>query len=247
MAQYPLTIVSIDIYAFSLKGCPPAYSRLQDAQDSLASGKFVPDAHAIEMAKIIGPSLTVLADLNNKLYELYLEACHVTVALDQYNRGTRGRPNLQDLLAARNRIQHSFCSVPPVPNVESDIRVALSETCRIAGLIFADMVILPLPYNSGVKPRLARQLRMVLESPSAKTCWSSPEYGGLVMWVVLIGSIAATLTEDRSWFLGQLRLLVDDQKLDWYGFRELMRTFLWWDFAFEVPAGRIWTEMYAPE
>ncbi|EXJ73806.1 uncharacterized protein A1O5_03568 [Cladophialophora psammophila CBS 110553] len=236
----------VDIYVATLRGSRPLYPWLHGSQDLVAMGKHIPDKHATDLSAVLGTGLTVLATVDVELHQLYLEACQITIALDQYHRDAKGHPSLSDLVDARNKTQHGFCSLAPSTDSETDPFAALYETCRLAGLIFSDMVILPLPHNSGVKLRLARRLRTVLEASSLQTSWKSAEYGNLLMWVVFMGTIAATFTKARGWYLQKLRNLIDHQQLDWNGFRGLMKTFLWWDFVFEAPAARIWNEMNAP-
>ncbi|KIW27821.1 uncharacterized protein PV07_07524 [Cladophialophora immunda] len=235
----------VDIYVSTLKGSRPLYPWMHGSQDLVAKGKCIPDQHAKGLSKVLGSGLTLLASIDVKVHRLYLEACEVTIALDQYHRGAEGHPALSDLVDARNKTQHGFCSLAAATDSETDSFEALYELCRIAGLIFCDMVILPLPYSSGVKPRLARRLRAVLEAPSLRIFWKSAVYGDLLTWVVFMGTIAATFTKARGWYLQQLRGLVDDRQLDWDGFKKLMKTFLWWDFTFEVPAARIWKDINA--
>ncbi|OAP65548.1 hypothetical protein AYL99_01520 [Fonsecaea erecta] len=236
----------IDIYVSTLKGSRPLYPWMHGSQNLAAKGKCIPDQQAKELCKVLGSGLTVLSSIDVKVHQLYLEACEVTVALDQYHRSAEGCPDLSDRVNARNKTQHGFCSLSPAAESRTDSFEALYEICRIAGLIFCDVVILPLPYSSGVKTRLSRRLRTVLESPSLRVFWESAIYGELLTWVVLMGTIAATFTKARGWYLQQLRGLVDHQQLDWNGFKELMKTFLWWNFTFEAPIARIWKEINAP-
>ncbi|KAJ9603848.1 hypothetical protein H2200_011369 [Cladophialophora chaetospira] len=230
----------IDIYVASERGSRPVYAPSHTYQGLATSGKFIPDDHAVELAKVIGSGLEILASLDEELFELYLNAREVTVALDQYHRGAHGRPSLNDLVEARNMIQHGFCDLCSPPDPEMKPEAALYEICRLAGLLFSDMVILPLPYNSGVKPRLSHRLRVILEASSMTTCWMSAELCNLLLWIVFMGAIAATLTPDRDWYVQRLQELTERRPLDWHGFKRLMRTFLWWDFVFEVPAAKIW-------
>ncbi|OAL39648.1 hypothetical protein AYO20_01045 [Fonsecaea nubica] len=247
LSSYALAymIEVVDIYVAALRTSRPLYPWIHGPQDLVAKGKWTPDQHAEGLSKVLGSGLAVLAAIDIRVHRLYLEACNITIALDQYHRGAEGRPSLADLVDARNKTQHGFSSLTPAEETDTGAFEVLYEICRLAGLIFCEMVILPLPYNSGVKPRLSRQLRITLETPSLRPFWKSTSYGELVMWVVFMGTIGATFTKSRAWYLQQLRGLVDDRQLDWDGFKRLMERFLWWDFVFEVPAARMWREMNA--
>src|ERR1700742_32946 len=111
--RHMLTHRSIDIYIASEKSVRPVYPMMHGSRDLVADGKYLPDKHAVELSNMIGPGLVVLASIDQKLLELYLQARDVTIALDQYHRGAEGRPLLSDLLDARNRTQHAFCSLLP--------------------------------------------------------------------------------------------------------------------------------------
>lgn len=240
-----LTSCSTDVYVASVNSTCPVYASAQRAQNLVIGGKHIPDDYAIELSKIMGSGLGVLAEIDIKLLEVYLLARDLTIALDQFHRSAEGRPSLPDLVDARNKTQHDLCSLRPRVSTETNTGSAWYEVVRLAGLIFADMVILPLPYKSGVKPRLSRQLRHILEIGDLITPRNETEYHGLLTWAVSLGAIAATLTRDYGWYLQKLRELNEGWKMDWFRYKGLMRTFLWWDFVLEVPAARMWKEMYA--
>ena len=204
--------------------------------------------YAAELSNVMASGLAILNLVDTKLLELYRRARDVTVALDQYHRGADGAPSVPDLLDARNRVQHGFLSLQVRTEQETDPLAAVFEICWIAGLIFSDMVILPLPYKSGVKPRLSHHLRLVVEASSLTRLGdlaTSSELRQLLTWALLLGTIAATLTGDYDWYLQKFQESVGDLKLDWFGFRRVMRTFLWWDFVFEVPAASIWKRLHS--
>lgn len=228
-----------------MNGTCPVYSSVQSAQNLVYSGKHIPDGYAIELSKIMGSGLGVVADVDIKLLEAYFLARDLTIALDQFHRGAEGRPSLPDLVDARNKAQHGLCGLLPRPDIETNTGSAWYETIRLAGLIFADMVILPLPYKSGVKPRLSHQLRQVLEVANLVTAGNETGYHGLLTWAVSLGAIAATLTSDRGWYVQKLRILIEGVQMNWFSYKGLMRTFLWWDFVLEVPAAKMWKEVNA--
>jgi hypothetical protein len=239
-----LTFASIDIYVSSLNGTKPTYQKplTDDEKEDMCS--YIPDKHAKQLSEVMGSGMGVLAEIDKRLAQLYKQMCRVTVALDQYSRGIEGKPSLEDLLDARNKTQHGLCSLSPSSSVDNDHFMAFYEVFRLAGLLYADMVILPLPYSSGVKPRLSYQLRQALESPTLATYWRSGKYETMLMWAALIGAIATSLTKDRPWYLEKLRSAIVAKELDWVRFRERMKTCLWWDAVFMAPAAKIWDAVH---
>lgn len=70
------------------------------------------------------------------------------------------------------------------------------EACRLATFIYNDLVLVPIPECVTVRPRLAAQLKLVLEYfiPTAAQ-------EDIFTWFVVLGAMASLDTNDENWYL----------------------------------------------
>lgn len=63
----------------------------------------------------------------------------------------------------------------------------------------------------------------------------------IVLWIIFFGGLAAQDGEDRSWFVAQLRLLVESLNLyNWDSLRFLLEGFLWMRKRHDEPGLLLW-------
>ena len=63
----------------------------------------------------------------------------------------------------------------------------------------------------------------------------------IVLWVIFFGGLAAQDGQDRSWFIAQLRLLVESLNLhNWDSLRFLLEGFLWMRKRHDEPGLLLW-------
>ncbi len=122
------------------------------------------------------------------------------------------------------------------------------------------MVLFPLPTSTKVKPRLARELRQVVEnSEHLQRMISQPEDSvpspltDLFIWILTMGGIAASFTVHRSFFEIRLRSMIRRRSADqssewtWPAFKMLVSRFLWWDPVVDRPAMGLWLKVTTDE
>jgi hypothetical protein len=175
-------------------------------------------------------------------YGITLSA-NMTVALDQYHRQASGAPTMWNLGLARNHAQLRLCqtSKSPVPDLEQP-QSALLEALRLATFIYNDFVLFPIPESVTVRPRLAAQLKHVLEYyvPTA----AQEE---LFTWIVVLGAMASLDTNDEQWYwlMFRSRMFYHSIGHDWLSRLSLiMRRFLWWDHVLEPRLVHLWQSAY---
>lgn len=170
-------------------------------------------------------------------------AFKATRALEHYNSGSTDLRLFRSLVIVRNETQHGLLSLKRLSETnyltERDV---LFEVCRLSGLIYNDLVLYPLPYSTGVKPRLAQQLYQVLQDPRMGDLWDS-DFHELLIWVCFMGEIAARKTKDHGWFVRTLLKITRIKNLDKEGFTDLMQSFLWWDYVCLPPALELWEHL----
>lgn len=207
---------------------------------------------------MLGSGFDDLLHEDSELLAVVEEACRLTAVLDQTFResiGSAPKP-MTKLTSAAMKLQHDLYSSLSTAQTELEdltSQDALFRACRLAMMVYNDMVLWPLPWAVGVKPRLGNHLRKVLEhlfshdgvreklDPRLNT--ADEHYMNTIFWLLYMGSVAATFTNNRHWFIEHL----EDQAasmdiVTWEDFRTNLEPFLWWDYVCRNPTIEIWEE-----
>jgi hypothetical protein len=235
-------------------GVQPSFPWLRPSLPILQGPRYHPDHHAIAISRVIGTGFKQLDSIDLRLANILRDAGEITVALDHYQECRPNAPRLSDLVNAANETHHKLLSIgvnmPPYPS-RLDF---LCDMCRLAGLIYSDMVLFSLPPTTGVRPRLAAELRAAMDQFEKFEAGRlvNDYYGNavgdhnlLVMWALILGGLASLNTSEKPYFVQKLREYVERVPYvsEWRAFSELMGTYLWWDYLFEEPASGLWMEV----
>lgn len=154
----------------------------------------------------------------------------------------------ESLLAdQRNLTQYTLLSLPR----STDLRTYYShphesatyEACRLAALIFAVGVIFPIPEPNTPLPRLATELQAALQSPASETLWTSPKTRIPLIWVLVLGGIAATNTPERPFFVSALTESARRSGLaSWADVKRVLEMMLWFDVACDEAGELLWDQ-----
>jgi hypothetical protein len=69
------------------------------------------------------------------------------------------------------------------------------------------------------------------------------ELGGVLLWTLVLGGIAAIDTPERHWFASQLAWIVRRLDIDdWEGVEAILGSFLWLDSACSQGGQLLWSE-----
>lgn len=249
------------------------------------------DEEAIALRATLGSgfkaSIQDILDEDSELAAVVAEACRLTVVLDQYKRSRHlDSPAyttvLSDLNFASLRLQHQLYTIPSCLDLEGsngtdmgeddrrtkrEVDAYLLEALRLAMMVYTDMVLYPLPWPVGIKPRLAKHLRSTLTAildllgpPSASSpppshpnssrrlsrqIPSPPQTSrsDFILWLLLMGGIAATFTPHRTWFVEKVDTYADALRcVSFVDFTAVVRRFMWWECLFDEPAAGLWEE-----
>lgn len=187
-------IKSVDLNSASRNLTAPGltWEDPREVSDFLSQQSYTPDAPALALSAILSSSLPSLSLPPFTLSTLHILTC-TTIGLDHYHRRASGSPSLATLVQSRNSAQHRLLSLPQnaLPANDSE---AIAEICRLAMLIYSDMVLLPFPPESLVKPRLARLLLDQLKRLNGKWTQCTDGTVNFLAWAVVLGAIAAFST-----------------------------------------------------
>jgi hypothetical protein len=126
----------------------------------------------------------------------------------------------------------------------------LYEICRLGLLIFSNMVLFPLPAESGVAKRLVGLLRECLLNAvilgGDRDSWGP--HSGLLIWVSLLGGMSSTSASERGWYVSCLAHVMAAGTTsavpeDWHVLEEqtLLR-YVWWKYMCSLSGQTVWVE-----
>ncbi|KIW93435.1 uncharacterized protein Z519_06040 [Cladophialophora bantiana CBS 173.52] len=162
-------------------------------------------------------------------------------ALTHLRQGGTNPAFFTNIIRTRNRVQHRLLSLPHQES-SSDLDHGIYETCRLAAMIFSDMVIFPLPPATEIRPRLAGMLRKTLESLPVHLERAS--HTEILLWAAMLGAIAAAKTEKhRTWYhlaVKQYAVLLGAGR--WTEMQTVLKRHLWMEEFCDPPAKAVWEE-----
>jgi hypothetical protein len=159
---------------------------------------------------------------------------------DQVNK----RPEAQRLgcLAdERNFVQHNLMLLSPLPSQAQDEH-ALVNLSRLGTVVYSLLVVFPLPSIAAPFHRLANDIKSQLLDPNMQPWWTGAS--DLILWVTVMGAIAATGHPERPWYCTILDELTRQLRIEtWPSMRERLGLFLWYEYTNDSDGLKLWREI----
>lgn len=175
-------------------------------------------------------------------------AC-LSVATEHYLEGRPGGLTLGQIVRTRLAVQKRLLMLPTAEDLCNSTDAIISvdpdlyECCRLTAIIFSVAVIFPTPNQFGVLQTLVRKLKSEMEGADVQIY--DLDYLELLLWILVLGGIAALGKVERPWFVSHLKV-VGVQRLylhSWDSVEELMKQFLWLDSACTAGGHQLWEEV----
>lgn len=231
---------SSDAYHSTILGKRPAQTWPNPVISLGESGLHTLDAEAEAQLLELGSGFALLK-LNQTLLEVLQLMCDVTVALDHHVRQGTCPPNVSDIVLQRNAVQNKLLWLQPVKDDPLTSLDTVGNIVRIAANIFSDMVLFPLSPATGIKPRLAAELRRCLRYSIHDIEDDDPTTDAF-LWSLTLGGIAAAFTRHRGWYVEQLAESYGHVLREPNDMLQRMGRFLWWGDVCDQPAKLLWTQ-----
>lgn len=120
--------------------------------------------------------------------------------------------------------------------------IALYESIRHAAFIYSAAVTFPLPALSGHFHTLAEILQKLLEASKFDSCWR--HYPKTLLWILILGGIAASDTKERDWFVKSISIVAKILKIGtWEEVTEIVESFLWLESACGFGGRILWADV----
>jgi hypothetical protein len=187
--------------------------------------------------------------LTPELIDVY-QAMHIyTGIVDGHLRKNPSKIDEALLADQRNLVHHTMLSIPTASQSDgfsgyNNNEEIIYEACRLAGLVFSVGVILPLPAQSTPLTQLATLIKALMQFFNPAIVWSHPHARMTLLWVLMMGGIAAENTPERAWYVSTLRQAACENGVaSWADMRKVLSNILWWDIACDQPGHRLWLEL----
>jgi hypothetical protein len=165
------------------------------------------------------------------------------MALDDYIQGRPGGLTLGPLLRTIRAVTKRFLFLPTADelNITPSLTPSLYESCRLTAIIFSVAAFFPLPNTYNVLQTLVQRLKAAITVAGIKSC--DAEFSGVLLWILVLGGIAALDKPERRWFVSRLVLLVQRLKIEREAAEDILETFLWLEIACSPGFRQLWDEV----
>jgi hypothetical protein len=136
----------------------------------------------------------------------------LTLAINHYLQGKTGALTLGQLCRTRIAIERELLMLPSGKELilMAVVSPNLYECCRLAGMIFGVAVILSIPNTYHILQVYVTHLKIAVEKAGLQSLSSgNTDISRMLLWILMLGGIAALGKPERRWFVSQLSLLVD--------------------------------------
>ena len=183
----------------------------------------------------------------NQLCMAIQHICDFTMVVENHVEGRWMPRTFTEIIDQRNFVQHSLMSLKTKQELvdsNSVIGEPLYECCRLAVIVYSFLIVFPLPPVEGPFEALAAQLQMDwivtgLDRPTKSR-------SRILLWILVMGAIAAIGLPERPWFLSQIRTLSRRMGIgDWEEMKDVLQSFLWLPSASDLDGQDLWIEMQA--
>lgn len=168
----------------------------------------------------------------------------LTITINCHCRGMKPIGNLTHFIDKRNAVQHQLLSLPSGEELtEGEVNSAsIYECVRLATIIYSAAVTFPLPPLTGIFHNLSSALRNVLEESKTDPHWRSSSKA--LLWILVLGGIAASGTNEKSWYVLNLSIILSAMKLStWNQVSIELESFLWLESACGSGGRDLWNEV----
>jgi len=182
--------------------------------------------------------------INKSAWKVLNAMVDLTITIDCHCRGIKPILDFDQFIKPRNALQHSLLSLLPGNELEHGevTSISIYESIRHAAMIYAAGVTFPLPPLTGIFPKLASVLKSILEStiidPSWRKCPTT------LLWIMVIGGIAAADSKERKWYVDNLVIVTNMLDMnEWEDVVPELERFLWLDIVCDDGGRSLWTDI----
>jgi hypothetical protein len=179
------------------------------------------------------------------LWKVIQQMCEFTIIVENHVQGRWTPRTFTMLIDQRNFVQHSLMSLKTKQELydnDSVVIEPLYECCRLAVIVYSFLVIFPIPPVAGPFEALAQQLGA--EFTTVNLHDQNLSTSKLLLWVLMMGAIAAIGLPERRWFLSHIQTLSAHMGIaKWEEMKEILQLFLWLPSTSDPDGRDVYIEM----
>jgi hypothetical protein len=224
----------------------PIFPPLQSRENYISAVRAWATSPSRKFVQKLGSKFWNLQDhgMTDTMLQLFDAMGSLTIAIDHYLKGKPDGLTLGEIARTRTGIQKRLLLLPPDEElgIMPLFSPCLYEPCRLTGLIFSIAVVYPVPKTYAMLRSLSLRLKASIEKSEISRSRSS-EVQYVLLWILMLGGIAALDKAERPWFVSQLAALVRILEIDWDGVEEILESFLWLESACGSGGRLLWSEV----
>lgn len=170
-----------------------------------------------------------------------------TVILDSYHAGRMEAYDMCEICDQRNLIQHTILSLPTADKLDIALQGGhpIYEACRLVAVILGVTIVFPLPPQAAPLQTLVRHLVEELCKYDMHSIWNRSDTAGALIWILVIGGIAATGLPERDYFVSVIALLASQMGISsWATLKNKIPKYLpWLDIACDAAGQNLWWDV----
>ncbi|KAJ5707887.1 hypothetical protein N7488_007688 [Penicillium malachiteum] len=156
--------------------------------------------------------------------------------------------NFALLTDQRNLTEYTMLALPPasaiLPYFSHPTQATTYEACRLTCLIYGVGVIFPIPAQNSPLQRLAQGINTVLLEQTATALWSSQSTRVALIWILVLGGIAAFDTPCRPFYVSSLAATARSSNIyRWDEVKPFLANMLWYEKAGDKAGRVLWEEV----
>lgn len=183
-------------------------------------------------------------------YGLTSEALYVlhaigstTISINHYLQGIPAGLTLGQIAKVRTAVHQRLLLLPTEEELveEGHHRPSVYNSCRTTALIYSIAVIFPIPNTFKLFQTLVSRLKLSIEMERID---KDNHLSDLLLWMLILGGVAALDKPERSWYVSQLVLFAKRWNMYmWRSVEKILGSFLWLDSACGQGGRRLWSEV----
>ncbi|KAL3473855.1 hypothetical protein BJX99DRAFT_260969 [Aspergillus californicus] len=165
--------------------------------------------------------------------------------LMDHTQGLAPRVGAECVLDLRNMIHYHVMSLPPTDEILNYQSLPpIYGSLRLGLIAYSLRVLFPIPLATEPHPRLSHLLRYELELTQMNLDIWMPVIE-LLLWVAMLGGMAAHGTEHRSWYVDQIQWLTGVMGIEsWGQLKGVLTSIIWFERCCDVDAFALWLEVH---
>ena len=210
------------------------------------SRPYIHDIHA-HPAVIVGPEIRSLANslsISNDLANVLEDMSYLTAFVEFPHHDGSISQDSTYFDDQRASIEYRILAMPDEDDKQHGTAKAenIQEPCRLAALIYTNMVFRKAQPSTAIHTTLTSRLRTALVHTDLMSCWGN--LGEMLLWVLFMGGAVALRGRIRSWFVSILSIVCSQMMIkSWHDIKKILIKYLWSDRIWEERCKYLWIEV----